>query len=320
MKNKVVMTAFMLIIASSAVSAGSFDSAFESDFFSSDSSMDSEEWFSDDFFSDDGSEEDEGSQDESSNDEEESTDEEDFFSSDDWFSDDFFNDDETDTREDDSEREEERDEDAGTGEVTEEAYILEAPEEGEEWFEAGSDEWVSYVNPRDEYKREFASYQGEGSGKICITLLNEDEEVIAGETLPDTQVTVPTGESLDWHPHANPFTVDLPLTENYERPLDSDQFGTSPDMVQGDGYIDSHCIEWHDLAEDATIQYGEAEITGAHADEVEVVGYIQQPHEAWDTDVDPVEDAESYEEAGGGWTMHEEGSHGQAVVVLQLDR
>ncbi len=315
MNSKIVMTAFMLIMASGIVAASPFESSFESDFFNTEDSFETSNWFNDDFFAD---EEDEETQNESST-------SEDSFNSDNWFNDDFFGSDETEEQEEsngDSENNEtgNGEDESDASEVTEQAYILEAPEPGEEWYEAGSDEWVSYINPRDEYKRDYASYQGEGSGKICVTLLNEEEEVIIGETLPDTQITIPTGESLEWHPHAGPFTVDLPLTENYERPLDSDQFGTSSQVVQGDGYIDSHCLEWHDLAEDATIEYGEVEITGDHADDIHVVGYVQQPHEAWDTNVDPIEDAQSYEETGGEWTMHENGSHGQMVAVLQLDR
>lgn len=50
-----------------------------------------------------------------------------------------------------------------------------------------------------------------------------------------------------------------------------------------------------------------------------MVGYIQHAHSAWDSDVDPITDAESHEEAGGGWTFHPGGSHGQVAVVLQLD-
>jgi hypothetical protein len=115
------------------------------------------------------------------------------------------------------------------------------------------------------------------------------------------------------------MTVEYPLTENYDRPLDADQFGTTSDLPQGDGYLDSHCIEVHGLPEDGTVEYGEAQIDGEHADQIEVVGYIQQAHEAWDTDTDPIDDAESYEEAGGGWTYETDASHGQVVVVLQLD-
>lgn len=203
--------------------------------------------------------------------------------------------------------------------VTEEAYVEPAPEEGDPYFEAqgeGTDSWVSYINPRDEYR---TPALGDGSGKFCVTLLNEEGDHIVGETIPNTQVTMATGDSLDWHTSADPFTVNFPLTDHYERPLDADQFGTSPTVPQGEGYMDSHCLEWHDLADDATLQYGPVEITGEHADNVEVVGYIQQDGQSWDTSVDPIADAESYEAAGGGWTYGDH-THGQMVAVLQLDR
>ena len=199
---------------------------------------------------------------------------------------------------------------------SEEAFEEPVPEEGDPYFEAESSEWISYINPRDEYR---SPYLGGGSGKICVTLLNEAGEPIVGETVPNTSVTIPTGESLEWHTGADPMVVDFPLTDHYDRPLDADQFGTTPDLPQGDGYLDSHCIEWHGLPEDGTVEYGEATIDGEHADRIELVGYIQQEHGAWDTDVDPIDDAVSYEEAGGGWTYQTEASHGQAVVVFQLE-
>ena len=199
--------------------------------------------------------------------------------------------------------------------VTEDEYVEAVPEEGDPYFEAQSAEWISYVNPRDEYRN---PYLGDGSGKVCVTLVNEAGEVVVGESIPGTTVMIPTGESLSWHTGADPMVVEFPLTETYDRPLDADQFGTTPDLQQGDGYLDSHCIEWHGLPEDETVEYGEATVDGEYADDVEVVGYIQQAHEAWDTDVDPLADAVSYEEAGGGWTYVTEASHGQAVVVLQL--
>ncbi len=313
-----VITALMLIAASTIAAASPFESSFENDFFNTGDSLDANEWFNNGFFNERESENEDSSQeDQSSND--------DFINSDNWFDDDFFNERESEQEPSEEANSESEDYSGETGDIeqseaTEEEFVLEAPSSGDDWFEAESDSWVSYINPRDEYKRDFASYQGEGSGKLCVTLLNEDGEVIVGETLPDTQITIPTGDSLEWHPHAGPFTVDLPLTDNYERPLDADQFGTSPELVQGDGYMDSHCIEWHDLADDAAIEYGEAEVTGEYADDVEVVGYIQQSHDSWDTDVDPIQDAQSYDESGGGWTMYENGSHGQAVIVLQLDR
>ncbi|ELY48871.1 PGF-CTERM sorting domain-containing protein [Natronolimnohabitans innermongolicus] len=207
----------------------------------------------------------------------------------------------------------------GDASVSEEAYVEPAPEQGELYYEASDPDgnWVSYINPRDEYRYPDL---GDASGKLCVTLLNEAGDPIVGETVPDTTVTVPTGEELEWHSSADPMTVEYPVTENYDRPLDADQFGTTDDLPQGDGYMDSHCIEMHNQPEDATIEYGEAQIDGEHADDIEVVGYIQQAHDSWDSDVDPIEDAESYEEAGGGWTFQPEHSHGQAVIVLQLDR
>jgi PGF-CTERM protein len=199
---------------------------------------------------------------------------------------------------------------------SEEPYIEAAPEPGDEYFEAEASDgrWISYINPRDEYRD---PYLGDGSGKICAVLLNEAGDPIVGETVPNTTVTVPTGETLDWHSSADPMTVEYPLTENYDRPLDSDQFGTADDVPQGDGYMDSHCIEFHGPAIGDEIEYGEATVDGAHADRIELVGYIQKTG-TWETDIDPLEAATSYEEAGGGWTFRESESHGQVVVVLQL--
>ncbi|WP_247004985.1 PGF-CTERM sorting domain-containing protein [Halosolutus gelatinilyticus] len=205
--------------------------------------------------------------------------------------------------------------------VSEEAYVESAPERGDKYYEATdpNGDWISYVNPRDEYRN---PYLGEGSGKICVTLLNEAGDPIVGETVPNTSVVIPTGDNLSWHSQADPMVVDLPLTDNYERPLDADQFGTDPNVIQGDGYMDSHCIEMHGHPEDITIKYGQASVQGEHADEIDVVGYIeQQPGgDGWDTGIDPIEAAESYEEVGGSWTYEPNASHGQVVAVLQLDR
>ncbi|SIS00326.1 PGF-CTERM sorting domain-containing protein [Natronorubrum thiooxidans] len=200
--------------------------------------------------------------------------------------------------------------------VSEDAYVEAAPGPDDEYYEASDGNWVSYVNPRDEYRE---PYLGEGSAKICVTLLNEAGDPIVGETVPNTTVTLPTGESTSWHSHADPMTVTYPLTDNYERPLDADQFGTTDDLPQGSGYMDSHCIELHGLPEDGTVEYGEIQIEGEHADKIETVGYIQQAHDTWDTDTDPIEAAEPYADAGGGWTYYPGGSHGQVVAVLQLD-
>ncbi|MGM0605918.1 MAG: PGF-CTERM sorting domain-containing protein [Halobacteriota archaeon] len=203
-----------------------------------------------------------------------------------------------------------------TSTVSEDPYLETVPERGDPYYEAAAPDgsWISYSNPRDEYR---SPYLGDGSGKVCVTLRNENGDVIAGETLPNTTVTIPTGENTAWHPHADPIRVHFPLTENYNRPLDADQFGTSEELPQGDGYLDSHCVEFHGFAEDSTFSYGEADVTGTAADRVEVVGYIQQSHSAWESDVDAIADAEPYENAGG-WTYEPDASHGQAVIVLQL--
>jgi len=208
----------------------------------------------------------------------------------------------------------------GNETVSEEAYVQPAPEPGDPYFEAAADDgsWVSYENPRDEYRE---PYLGEGSGKLCVTLLNENGEPVIGDSVPNTTVTVPTGGATTWHSEADPITVEFPMDDHYEFPLDGDQFGTSPDVAQGDGYMDSHCLEFHGNPEDATLTYGEAQISGEYADRIDVVGYIQQVPEGdgWETDIDPIDAAEPYEEAGGGWTYTSNASHGQAVVVLQLD-
>lgn len=198
----------------------------------------------------------------------------------------------------------------------EEAYLEPVPEPGDYYYEAraADDSWISYINPRDEYRN---PYLGRGSGKICVTLLNQDGEQILGTSVPDTSVSIPTGESIAWHSHADPFEVHFPLTQ-YERPYDADQFGTTPDLPQGDGYLDAHCIEFHGLDENETVTYGEPVLEGEHTDDIDLVGVIQQDGQAWESAIDPVAEAVPYEEAPGGWTMTPDVSHGQVVVVLQL--
>lgn len=201
--------------------------------------------------------------------------------------------------------------------VSEEAAEEPVPEEGDAMFEAEASDgsWISYVNTRDAYR---TPYLGDGSGKICVTLLNEAGDPVYGESIPDTTATIETGDELAWHSHADPFVVEFSLTVHYDQPLDADQFGTTEELPQGDGYYDSHCLEWHGLDENETVEYGPVELEGEHADDVEVVGYVQQAHDSWDTDVDPLEAAQPYEEVGG-WTYEPDASHGQVVVVLQLD-
>jgi PGF-CTERM protein len=154
---------------------------------------------------------------------------------------------------------------SSTTAVSEPAAEMPVPEPGDEYYEAAAPDgsWISYINPRDEYR---SPYLGDGSGKICVTLVNEAGEPVVGESVPNTTATVPTGDELEWHSGADPMVVEYSLTDNYDRPLDADQFGTNAELPQGDGYMDSHCIEMHGQPEDGTIEYGEVEIDGEHAD------------------------------------------------------
>lgn len=207
--------------------------------------------------------------------------------------------------------------DGGHTNVSEPAYREPVPEPGDRYFEAEDPdgEWISYTNPRDRYRD---PYLGGSSGKICITLVNERGEVVVGRSIPETVVTIETGPSLSWHSGADPMMVRFPLTQYYDRPLDADQFGTDPDLPQGDGLLDSHCIEFHGLSLHDNVTYEEPTLSGPHADDVEVVGYHQVAHRAWDTDRDPIADAVDYETVGGGWVYEPDGSHGQVTIVLQL--
>lgn len=60
-----------------------------------------------------------------------------------------------------------------TDNVSEEAYEEPAPGPDDQYFEAADPDgdWVSYINPRDKYR---SPYLGDGSGKICVTLVNEE--------------------------------------------------------------------------------------------------------------------------------------------------
>lgn len=82
--------------------------------------------------------------------------------------------------------------------------------------------------------------------------------------------------------------------------------------------MEAHCIEYHDPHDNATIQYGEAVVDCEHADDLQVVSFIQQALEACDSDVDAIEDVVSYEEPGGEWSIREGASHGQMTGVLRL--
>jgi hypothetical protein len=336
MKKKLVITTSLLLAVSGFAVASPSDSFFEDDFFSSspfngdfwddeedeeDDSSFGDSWFDDPFFSDNDDEEDR-------NETEEGCDEDEVHIPEDRDCDGEIDDEfqgdypENDTRENETDSGNETDENESESQVTEEAYLQEVPEEGDYYYEAGTDDWVSYVNPRDEYNPEYESRdEAPGSGKVCFAVMNEEGDPIVGETLPNTQASMDLG-GIEWHSHANPFTVEFPLTENYERPLDSDQFGTSDNLPQGDGILDTHCLEFHQVEENHTLTYDEVEITGEHAEDLEVVGYYDQLN-TWSTDFDPENDVSPYgtdESSDGVVSMSPGNTHAEVLAVLQLDR
>lgn len=205
--------------------------------------------------------------------------------------------------------------------------------DGEEFLEASNEDWVSYKNPRDRFHPDYhevgesvpdevMNKERPGSGKFCMSLLNEANQPVMGETLNNVTAEMHI-EGLEWHSLANPFRVNYPLNENYDRrPLDGDQFGSSDNLSQGDGYLDSHCIEFHLEKEDLSLNYSQIDVYGQDSEGVEVVGYRENIG-VWDSTIDPVEDVYEYnasELSDGKVSMDEENTHFQVVGVLRLTR
>lgn len=201
---------------------------------------------------------------------------------------------------------------------------------GEEILQEKTDEWVSYTNHRDHFHPEYHEpgetvpdeimyHERPGSGKFCMTLLNENNEPIVGNSLTNVTAVMDI-EGLEWHELANPFEVKYPLRNHYDIPLDGDQFGTSDDLPQGNGILDSHCIEFHLEEANFEADYEPVEIRGNDSDRLEVVGYKEQIG-PWDTDLDPVDGTYSYGESNysnGNIAMNPNNSHFQVVTVLRL--
>lgn len=204
---------------------------------------------------------------------------------------------------------------------------------GTEIFQAETENWTSYSNPRDRFHPDYhedgvsvpdriMNELRPGSGKYCMTLLNEANQPITGKTLENTSAEMNI-EGLEWHPLTQPFTVNYPLEENYDRrPMDGDQFGTSDERSQGDGVLDSHCIEFHLAEENLSTSYSPVSIEGKESDAVEVVGYREKKG-YWNSDIDPVDDVWRYGEnqrSDGEISMNENQTHFQVVAVLKLTR
>lgn len=207
------------------------------------------------------------------------------------------------------------------------------------YFEEVSEDWISYNNPRDQNHPDYVLDGGEytvaernskihewkrerpGSGKVCISVMNENNEPISGATLNETSIKFRGLENLSWHDEV-PFKVELPMHRNYEQPLDGDQFGITPLLPQGDGYLDSHCIEFHFVESDFSINHEGVQIDGAQSEDLEVVGYREKLG-SWDSDINLSQDFYDLgknENASGEVSMNKDQSHFQIVAALRLDR
>ena len=206
--------------------------------------------------------------------------------------------------------------------VTENAYTPDR----QDYLEEETEDWISYYNPRDQFHPEYKNNTTEsvpdevfesrpGSGKFCVSLLNERKEPISGKTIPNTTIKANL-DGLNWHKYANPFEVRMPLHKNYDVPLDADQFGTNETLPQGDGILDSHCIEWHLESSNFNLSYDKFDVITDNPERIKFVGYHQKL-DTWDSNVDPIEDAQPYEEVGE-LTFEENKTHGQVVGVFQL--
>lgn len=287
MKNK-ILTVTMILVAVSGVSAASpFEISFDDDpFFSQDSFFDDDPFFG-----------------------HEDSDNESDQSEDSWFNDPFFSDSEDESSEqpeDDSSQDES--EDNGTADegdqVTEERHVTPAPEP-----DYVGDDYISYPNPRDHYKHS-QNIHREGSIKVCKILLNQNGEVITGTSVNDVHFTVDTDI---------PYSDARPVTFSTEIDQVADLVGSSEDLIEGDGYLDAECAEFHDLPLNRTYNYSEEEITGEDSGKVENVGY----EEYWEREKPPLKNPQPYGASEGSdgqvtLTPGDGNRHAEIIIVNQL--
>lgn len=195
-----------------------------------------------------------------------------------------------------------------TGENTtevEERHVTPAPEPS-----ATGEDWISYPNPRDHYKHDEDIHR-EGSIKVCKILLNQNGEPITGTSIPETTFSIDTNITYE---DARPVTFTTELDQV------ADMMGTSPDLIEGDGYLDAECAEFHDLRLNQTYTYGQEEITGPHADRVRTVGY----EEYWERGQEqPYTEANDYgqnNESDGKihLTPGDDNRHAEIIVINQI--
>ena len=187
----------------------------------------------------------------------------------------------------------------------EERHVTPAPEPS-----ATGEDWISYPNPRDHYKHDQGIHR-EGSIKVCKVLLNQNSEPITGKSIPGTTFTVNTNIT---------YEDGRPVTFTTELDQVADLIGTSPDLVEGDGYLDAECAEFHDLELNQTYTYSQETITGEHSDRVKTVGY----EEYWERgQPQPYTEANSYGENNESdgrihLTPGDDNRHAEIIIINQI--
>jgi hypothetical protein len=159
------------------------------------------------------------------------------------------------------------DEEPGNPAVTEERDVVPAPEP-----DGQGENWISYPNPRD-HILDYETLESMGDMKICTVLLNQNNDVIDGDTVAGTTINVDTniGEQQPAYNDAAPVTFTTPLDQV------ADTVGTDPSLREGDGMLDAECAEYHNLPF-GEYEYTPATVTGPNADDLELVGLT----EYWD--------------------------------------
>lgn len=258
MKNKLIIATSFLLVAAGTAAASPMEMSFDDDFFGDDP-----------FFDDDSSEADSS---------------DDFFGGDDFFSDDESSDDSDasegdvgvcvigvdspcNSEEYDGDNETDDNTDDETDTVSEERRVTPAPEP-----DGVGENWISYPNPRD-HVLDYDTISEHGDIKVCQVLLNEENQVITGETVEDTTFAVDTNisEGVPQYEDSNPILFETPLNQV------ADLIGTSNEYREGDGMLDAECAEYHNLPF-GTYTYSNQTISGEHADEIDFVGLT----EYWD--------------------------------------
>ncbi len=157
-------------------------------------------------------------------------------------------------------------EDSPSTDVTEERDVTPAPEP-----DGQGEDWISYPNPRD-HILDYETLDSMGDMKVCKVLLNQDGEVIDGDTVDATfSVDTNINEHESAYDDADPVTFSTPLDHV------ADMVGSDPSLPEGDGMLDAECAEYHNLPF-GDYTYSMEEISGPDADEVEFVGVT----EYWD--------------------------------------